>query len=345
MNRICSSLSDNGYQVTLIGRRKKKSIPLQKQSYGQVRLRCIFEKGFWFYSEYNIRLFFYLLFQKADVISSADIDTALPGLLAAKLRGKKFVFDAHEYFTEVIELQNRPFIKRIWLGIESFVVKRSAYNYTVSEGLKKIFEEKYGSTFEVIRNLPVLKNYPEEQKKENYIVYAGAVNEGRGLEELIEIWPEMDVKLYICGEGDILEKLKRKAAGLNNKIIFTGYKKPEEFRRIIRGAYAGVLLLKKESLSYYYSLANKFFDYIHAGVPQITIDFPEYRLLNDQYNVAILCDLDKEQIKRGLKKLSEDQNFYNVLKENTRKAAGELNWQKESMRLLEFYKKVSEHEQ
>jgi glycosyltransferase involved in cell wall biosynthesis len=103
--------------------------------------------------------------------------------------------------------------------------------------------------------------------------------------------------------------------------------------------------LKKESLSYYYSLANKFFDYIHAGVPQITIDFPEYRLLNDQYNVAILCDLDKEQIKRGLKKLSEDQNFYNVLKENTRKAAGELNWQKESMRLLEFYKKVSEHEQ
>jgi len=344
MARICSVLSENGYQVTLTGRRKRNSLPLKKQSYKQVRLNCFFEKGFLFYKEYTIRLFFHLLFKKTDIISAADIDSALPGLLISKVRSKKFVFDAHEYFTEVIELQNRPFVKKVWTMVESFVIKRTQFAYTVSEGLKKIFLEKYGRDFEVIRNVPVLEEHQEVEKKEKYIVYAGAVNEGRGLEELMEVWPDVDAKLYICGDGDVLEGLKEKALkmGLNERVFFLGYKQPEEFRKIIQGAYVGVLLLRKQSLSYYYSLANKFFDYMHAGVPQLTIDFPEYRTLNEKYEVAVLCNLEKEQIKQGLKKLLEDNVYYEKLKQNTAVASKELNWQNESRKLLNFYRKVSE---
>ena len=39
MIRICNSLSDAGYNVTLVGTRFKKSAPLQQQNYRQKRIR------------------------------------------------------------------------------------------------------------------------------------------------------------------------------------------------------------------------------------------------------------------------------------------------------------------
>jgi hypothetical protein len=49
MIRICNSLSDAGYNVTLVGTRFKKSAPLQQQNYRQKRIRVNVEKGFGFY--------------------------------------------------------------------------------------------------------------------------------------------------------------------------------------------------------------------------------------------------------------------------------------------------------
>jgi hypothetical protein len=68
MNRICTSLANAGYDVTLIGRKLADSINLDKKIFRQKRLTCIFNKGKAFYIEYNIRLFFYLLFIKSDLI-------------------------------------------------------------------------------------------------------------------------------------------------------------------------------------------------------------------------------------------------------------------------------------
>src|SRR5689334_10089007 len=80
MHRICHSLAIAGYDVTLVGRRLKNSLPLEQKSFRQKRLRCFFNKGSWFYREYNIRLFLYLLFCKMDGICAIDLDTILPCL-------------------------------------------------------------------------------------------------------------------------------------------------------------------------------------------------------------------------------------------------------------------------
>src|SRR5690606_18846166 len=112
-----------------------------------------------------------------------------PGFVVSRFRSKKFVYDAHEYFTEVIEIVNRPVIKKIWTAIEAFVLPKIKYAYTVSEGLKKLYEQKYNTQFEVIRNTPLLEKFQEPRKQEKFIIYIGAVNEGRGLEEMIEAMP------------------------------------------------------------------------------------------------------------------------------------------------------------
>ena len=150
------------------------------------------------------------------------------------------------------------------------------------------------------------------------------------------------MELYVCGDGDLLDDLKKevKIKGLEEKIIFFGYVKPVDLSELIKNAYLGYLLLENISLSYYYSLANKFFDYMHAGIPQITIDFPEYSLINSQHKVAELIDLDVEQIVNATNRLLNDQEYYNSMVENTIKAKVLYNWQLEKKRLIEFYKQI-----
>lgn len=118
MNRICTSLAENGYLITLVGRKLPASLPLKEEKYQQKRLPCFFKKGKWFYAEYNLRLLFYLLFQKMDAICAIDLDTILPCLRISKWKKIPRIYDAHELFTELKEVVTRPAIKKLWTAIE-----------------------------------------------------------------------------------------------------------------------------------------------------------------------------------------------------------------------------------
>ena len=115
--KVCSSLYSEGYNVLLVGRKLSNSQPIVR-AYKTHRIKLLFKKGFLFYAEFNLRLFFYLLFKNTHVYHSNDLDTLLANWLSAKLRNKKIVYDTHEYFTGVPEIQNKPFIKWSWKTIE-----------------------------------------------------------------------------------------------------------------------------------------------------------------------------------------------------------------------------------
>ena len=339
MQRICSSLAQNGYRVVLVGREWNVSKPLLKQPYEQYRLKCLFNKGKLFYLEYNLRLFFYLLFQRADAFGAADLDAAVPVCLKAKLAGKPFVFDAHEYFPEVPEVVIRPKIKKIWQQVEKFVIPRSDLRYTVTQSLARIFEQQYGFPFGVVRNISVLKPYVAVEKPNRYLLYQGAVNAGRGLEILLEIMPEIEAELWICGQGEVLPALKARAQELQlqEKVKFLGYVLPAELQKITREAYAGINLLENLGLSYYYSLSNKFFDYLHAGIPQVVINFPEYEVLNQEHEVGITIPLEETALKTAITNLLTDEKRYAQLVENCLEARRHWNWQEEEKKLLALY--------
>ncbi len=342
MIRICSTLFEHGYDVLLIGRKKPTSLPLNFD-FKTDRLKCFFQKGKLFYIEYNIRLFFYLLFSKTDILCAIDLDSILPNYCISKWKNIPLVYDAHEYFTEVIEVTNRPKIKRFWEKIEATIVPKLTYAYTVNSSLARLFKEKYNIHFESIRNISTLKTLKEKSDtKKPYIIYAGVLNEGRGLEETIDAIQHCDISFMICGEGDITERLKLQVQRLRleDKVEFKGYVQPQALQPLIEGAYAGILVLKNEGLSYYYSLANKFFDYIHAGIPQITTDFPEYRALNEKYHVALYAKLDPKSIALTINELLNNKELYKQLKNNALAARNELNWKKESQKLIAFYDRI-----
>jgi glycosyltransferase involved in cell wall biosynthesis len=347
MQRICTSLANAGYSVLLVGRKLNSSIALKEETYEQKRLYCFFKKGFLFYAEYNFRLLFYLLFIKADAVGAIDLDTILPCYFISLLRQKKRIYDAHELFTEMKEVITRARVKKTWVLIEKLTVPEFQFGYTVSYSIAEEFKKRYGIVYEVIRNMPLKKEVPvTSSPKEKNILYQGAVNEARGLENLTDAMEHINAVLIIYGDGNIYEKLKRQVAekNLQHKILLEGKVVPEKLPSITQQAYIGINLVEPTGLNQLYSLANKFFDYIHAGIPQVTMNFPEYKKINDAYEVAVLLNaVDENEITSALNFLLNNAVVYNKLKHNCYPAREIYNWQEEEKKLISFYKNVFAH--
>lgn len=342
MIRICTSLANAGYHVTLIGRIRSYSIQLTESSYKQIRFKCFFNKGKLFYIEYNIRLLFFLLINNFDIYCGIDLDTILPNYFAAFLKHKPCVYDAHELFTETEEIVNRPAVKAVWSFVEKMIIPKVKYAYTVNESIAKLFETKYNKKFHIIRNVSLLIPYSEIQKDEKYILYQGDINIRRGLEETLEAMKHIDCKLYVCGKGDIFDKIIKMPAklGIENKVNFLGRITPAELRIITQKATIGITLLQHTGLNYYYSLANRFSDFIHAATPQIIINYPEYKKFCEQYQVGIIIEFKVENIVTAANQLLSDKELYNRIKQNCLKAREIFNWQNEEKKLLEIYSSI-----
>lgn len=359
MQRIAHSLVQAGYQVTLVGRELNTSKPINKDFiFYQKRLKCFFNKGKFFYAEYNIRLFFYLLFNTFDIYGATDLDTLLPNFAAAKLKKKPHTYDAHEYFTELPEIVNRPIVQKIWKLIEKTILPRTQYAYTINHSYKQKFEQEYPNTcFEIIRNATILKTqalpthtekvqapYPFNQK---YILYQGAVNIGRGVEEMIQAMPYItDYKLYICGKGDVLKNCQQltKELNLQERVFFWGHIEPNALRQFTQYAAMGFTFFTQQGESYYYSLANRFFDYFHNGVPQLAMQYPEYEHINTQFEIAVLLpNLQINTIATATNQLlanNTHNELYKKLHANCLEAREVINWQNEAQKLVAFYNKI-----
>lgn len=343
MQRICRSLANNGYDVTLVGRRLPNSSPLKQEPFRQKRLFCFFRKGKAFYLEYNIRLFFYLLFRKMDAICAIDLDTILPCLYISKLKRIPRIYDAHELFTGLKEVATRPMVRKMWTAIEKHAVPKFKFGYTVSQSVAEEFNRRYGVDYGVIRNMTVLRDLDLNQSSERFLLYLGAVNEARAFEQLIPALKQINLKLVVCGDGNFMDQLKEliRQNGVEEKVELKGMVPPDELWAVVTKAWLGMGVAENTGINQYLALPNKFFDYLHAGLPQIAMSFPEYKRINEEFEVAILIDEpDVQRIADVINNLMRNDVLYQRLRKNCLRARQVLNWQEEEKKLLEFYKSI-----
>lgn len=343
MRRICTTLAAKGYEVTLVGRKLKTSLPLEERPYGQKRIRCWFNKGKLFYFEYNLRLTTYLIFRKMDAVCAIDLDTIIPCHTVSVFKGIPRIYDAHELFTGLKEVVTRPAVQKLWMQVEKKLVPKYKWGYTVSESIADEFRKRYGVQYQTIRNVPVLHELDKNISTERFLLYQGAVNEARGFEFLVPAMKQVKCKLVICGDGNFMPRLKEliREHQVEDRVELKGMLSPEELRQISQKAYAGIALAENTGLNQYLALPNKFFDYIHSALPQVTMNYPEYRRINGQFEVAVLIDdLAPQRIADTLNNLLDDSVLHDRLKDNCLRARQELNWQEEEKKLLVFYKKV-----
>jgi len=341
MIRICTSLTEAGFDVTLVGQRRRNSKPIIPRPFKQVRLPVVVDKTKLMYAQYWTSLFFFLLFRKADVICAIDLDTIMPVYYASKIRGKKRTYDAHEIFTDLREVITRPSVHRMWTWIANHTIPHFPVGYTIGECYAENFKERYGVNYGIVRNATVLKPVHIPVKTEKFILYQGAVNVGRCFEQLIPAMQYVDARLIVCGAGNFFEEAQAlvKLHKLENKIEFKGYVPPAQLNEYTVQAWAGITLFEDTSLSNRLSLANRFFDYMHNGVPQLCIKYPEYERINAQYEIAtLLADPTPESIAAALNRLLTDETYYKRLQENCMAAREKYCWQEEEKTLIKTYR-------
>ncbi len=351
VDKVCNFLTRNGFDVTLVGRRYGDSATLAPRAYKTHRLRLLFRKGAFFYAEYNIRLFFYLLFHHFDLFVANDLDTLLPNFLISKLKRKRLVYDSHEYFCGELSIADRPFVKRVWKSIERFCFPKLKDVITVSQSIVDQYEQEYGIRPHLVRNIPpkatppvtetrVSLQLPED--KTIIILQGNGINEGRGGEELVEAMPFVDDRamLLVVGNGTVIPQLKNrvKELQLEHRVRFVPRMTPEMLFNYTYLADIGIALDRDLSMNLRFSLPNKLFEYIKAGTPVVVSNLVERARIVGQYRVGLIVeDFQAENIAEKINKLVNDKQLYNDLKANCKLAAEDLCWENEEKVLEEIY--------
>lgn len=355
VHKLAESLLKFGYTPVLLGVRRKNSQKLAQRKYKTKRLRLPFHKGFLFYASYNIHLFFYLLFHKANVLISNDLDSLPANYSAYKIKvllsakSVEIVYDSHELFTEVPELYNRKFVKNVWLKFEQFILPKLKKSYTVCRSIADYYNKKYNIEMYVVKNMPlcskkrnISQNFnlklPENHK---IILYQGALNVGRGIEQIIEIMPELkNVVLLIVGKGDIEHNLQEmvKTRKLQNKVIFTGSIPFEQLSAITMRADIGLVLQQEMGLSYHYALPNRLFDFIQAKVAVLASNQPEIKnIVNSEKIGLVVENLNKKTLLTAVNQMINNDKLISEFKANMQKCAHKYCWESQEKVLRQIY--------
>jgi len=310
----------------------------------------LFNKGFLFYFEYNLRLFFFLLFKKFDVYHANDIDTLLPMWIISSIRRKNWLNDTHEYFTGVPEIQNRLIVKKIWKSIEKLIFPRLKYVFTVNSSISNLYFKDYQIKPNVLRNLPsniAIQKIKSKNEiglpidKPVVILQGSGINVHRGSEELVEAIAIQE-KFFLCivGTGDVIENLKTRCNDndLKNKVLFVNPLPYQMMMQYTLNSDVGVSLDKNNNINYQFSLPNKIFDYSKAEIPFVSTNLIEIKKIVEQYHTGVLINsLKPEKILDALEKAIELSKSESYLK-NIKKMNSDLIWEKESEVLMSTYK-------
>ncbi|HQF29142.1 MAG TPA: glycosyltransferase, partial [Bacteroidia bacterium] len=315
-----------------------------------------FEKGPLFYIAFNIRLFWFLMWHHADILVANDLDTLLPNYLVSRIKRIPLVYDSHEYFTGVPELEGRPKVKKMWKAIEKFCLPGLKYTITVNQSIADLYDKEYGTAFQIIRNVPEVSmpfmaekqdlrarlNLPSDKK---IVILQGAgINIQRGAEEAVEAMKFLnDVVLLIVGGGDVIDNLKQQVIelSLSEKVIFVSKQPVLLLRKYTAAADLGITLDKDTNINYRFSLPNKLFDYIQAGIPILASNLPEVRRVIETYQVGRISENhNPENIAKNIHEMLNDESANEIWKMNLVKASKELNWEKEREKLLRIFKSI-----
>lgn len=288
-----------------------------------------------------------------------DYPTLQLGYKLKKINPKlKLIYDSHEIYIETInQFFPRSGWKKIYgvplIKINQFLHSKKEKRFiqsvdikvTVCESLRKYFLKKLRADFLVLRNCPSLthiKEINEEEKSSKradfnianndfLLLYQGDINPGRGLFIMLEVMKQLpsNFKFIVLGNGMLLPTLKDKCKNESIKNVqFLGRVPYKDLMAYTQIADLGINLIEPINESKRLSLPNKLFEYMSVGVPFLSNDLPEPKLLVEKYNCGVLVDYsDTQSIVDRIQELSKNKSLLKNLGSNGQKAIQEeLNW-------------------
>lgn len=351
-NNLYNTLSSEGFDVEFIGfdwlTENFTSVKGKKTVY-KLSKRPL---SIFFYFKFYSLLKLQLIIKKFDIIFAEDLYCLPVCAIVGKLKKAKIIYDCRELFGFLAGLKNKKLVQKFWSSIEKLFIRKADLVITTGEMDSEFIRNHYKIKNDlVVRNLPIHKKTDSPfdyhtalniEKSKKVLLYQGVVLHGRGLNMIFNFLQSTDdFVLAVAGGGEMLSYYRELAEKLhiNNKVFFIGKIPQDKLINYTAGAWLGLALIENISLSYYYALPNKLFEYIMAGIPVISTDLPQMKKIIDDYQVGLTVrENDIEQLKQVLNKLKSDVSYYNQLKENCKRASQTLNWEKETVPLLSYLK-------
>jgi len=294
--------------------------------------------------------------EPADVYHCHDLPALPIGYTAKRRTGGKLVYDSHELFTEVHYI--RGLERRIFRLLERYLIRRADAVITVNEFAAEELSKRYGIGLpDVVMNCPPLARRGDEQSSSSLreslgldgtvpiIVHVGILSKARGSEKLISAIPFLDHGVVVfLGWGAEEEKLRGlvRQRGLEDRVLFAPPVEPDQVVGHISSAQVGVIPLLNVSLNHYYATPNKLWECLNAGLPVVSSNFPALKAIVEGYRLGCTCDPEyPRDIANAINWVLADKKRYKEMQRNALEAAKIFNWETESRKLLEIYRRLS----
>lgn len=364
--REAKTLSNNGYKVTILALSEEKDIERKKVmeftikyltrkfEVNTIRGKMDLLKNF---TQKAIK-------EDADIYHSHDLSTLLECFIASRVNDSKLVYDSHE--VNAIS-KNVKSVGNIYNKIsEKILIKKTNGVITVNEFIAQLLKKEYDLKqkpidllnlpdkryYDDIENIEENKEYimlPDFEKK--YIIYQGFIRQKRGLFELVKSFHYLDnsYQLLIVGNGPMKEDLETyvEKKQLENQIAFRGYVDYQNLINVTKEADVGIISGKgtnegKINYDRFYGSPNKLFEYIVAGIPVITNNYPFYKKIVGNNKLGLFWkNKNPKDMARVIKNMFENEERYQEFKNNVFKIRENYVWEREEKKLIKFYEKLT----
>ena len=365
-------LYDLEYEVHLVCTKSNKTIEDQNHSKLFIYRILDQEKLFQYYKnrfEKEIQSVANIIFKNKikNILANDHVCLEFSVKLKRKYKHLNIIYDAHEfiigwpYYQYEIKWVNYlkgALVHKIFCFKEKINIKKTSFLITVSEGLQKEYLKLFPKIkSEVIRNIPpTFKNNPTSiidyrekigiNEHQKILIHSGNLYYKdyiidylmKSISSFKEDWKILflikDTDRHRITNNPIYKKC-------SDKILLHEFVPYTELKEILSIGTAGLILnYKPEWKSHWHSLPNRIFDYIHANLPVLSSQQPEFEKLIYNYDIGITFDI-KKNIKTfisGFEKIIINQEFY---KKKTEDASREITWEKEKEKFIQIIKSIN----
>jgi len=288
------------------------------------------------------------LLLKPKLVHCHDTEVLPTGILVKMFTGCKLVYDAHELESQ--KSGQSKITSRATFRLEALCWSRVDTIISVSDSIIDWYIEHFGP-----KNHILVLNSPEVRVGENQqdtgfdtgryfhqrynihdddkiFVYLGILAPGRGIELCLEAFTDSAMRAHVVFIGyGVLSELIEQFSLQHSNIHLHPPVPHDQVVNLVKNADCGLCLVENVSLSDYYCLPNKLFEYCFAGLRVLASNFPEIRNLVDRYSLGMTCELNPEKIRESVKKLIEE------LPGPVQADLSELSWKVQAERLKQGY--------
>jgi glycosyltransferase involved in cell wall biosynthesis len=339
-----TSTDQSGERLDLPGINLKRVLLPQVAS-GKRRFLSFYLKSFWPTLKTNANCYF-----------ASDLYSLPTAYLTARLRHAKLAYDSRELYSSIAALHRRKRTQRFWSYVERKIIPRTDVVFTVNGSLAESISNRYST-----RKPTTLLNCPFRQAIQKsdrlrtvlsiphdarILLYQGGLQIGRGIHIMLSVIKKVpDTVLVLMGSGklrsEILEIIKREK--LDQKVFLLDAVPVTQLLGYTSSADVGLCLIENLGASYYYSLPNKLFEYVVAGVPVVASNFPEITGFVESNKVGLVVDPDKEDdVVGAIEQLLTDAEMHLECVKNCLRAANRYTWENESLKLVRAIENLTE---